>query len=557
MSCMKLCQGLIALVLVSFALSCGENQLRYHTQRQQLVKTKRVEMFDLCNHYDRTIRRFCKDEFGIKRAKHLFDFIRDHVPEDYFDPNAPEDYFVRDENKLNINGPFHLRPRVEVTAILEDPASKANSLNIESLPSSLHYHVIDQLMRQDKSVTDVLGSLKNIEIGLGDIFDSKRKEGYPKSTPPLKQRLRLLINTSLNSAHIGDRLEKSYVFIFIPEGAHFETLESLDTKKETVTLGSEKSKTEIGTSVAASIPIPAPSTVSPQLSHKWERSFERSLQRQLTQPTVALNPQRDVLFGSLEGIEGIDPGGNLAVSVTVGLDQSQLAILSIISGKEQKAKENKTNQGEGKARYGEWQVSEEPIIQIRDLTAVVVWYVQARVIDSESSWNWVPDGVPLLGNIKYQLSGAHTVSEADDIVKPYVFSSVYPVTLWINPWQFYYIVLSDRKTGCRYLTINTAKPGQARHAAFKRFGDALKFREWLQSTSFDEMQKQFEINWDNPPPEPREQPVQPQRQSEWETRNRLEWDTDKDRLRILYKSSSDQQPSIGQENACHGEDVTS
>ncbi len=207
-------------------------------------------------------------------------------------------------------------------------------------------------MRQNQGAEEVLRSLKNIEIGLGDIFDSKRKEGYPKSAPPLKQDLRLLINTSLNSAQVGDRLEKSYVFIFIPEGAHFVSLDPLDTKKETVTLGTEKSKEEIETSVGASVPIPPASTVSPQLKHKWERSLERMLQKQLAQRTVALNPQRDGLFGSLEGIEGIDPGGNLEVSVTVGLDSSQLAILSFISGKEQKAKGNETNKEEGKVGEG-------------------------------------------------------------------------------------------------------------------------------------------------------------------------------------------------------------
>ncbi len=133
----KLYHGLNALLLVSLGVSCADTQVQYHKQRQELVKTKRIEMFDLCNHDDHAVRRFCKDEFGIRRAKHLFDFIGEHVPEKYFDPKEPEDYFERDDNKSNSKEPLHLRPRIEVTAILEDPESKADSLNIASLPSTL------------------------------------------------------------------------------------------------------------------------------------------------------------------------------------------------------------------------------------------------------------------------------------------------------------------------------------------------------------------------------------------------------------------------------------
>jgi len=547
-----------ALLLVSLGVSCAESRLQYHAQRQELVKTKRVEMFDLCNHYDRAIRKFCRDEFGIKRAKNLFDFIREHVPEDYFDPNAPQDYFQRDAGETNAKASSHLRPRVEVTSISLDPTSKPDSLNIATLPSVLHNHEAEQLMRQDQGAKYVRKSLKKLEVSLGDIIHGQIKEGYPKSTPPVRQNLRLLINTSLNSAHIGDRLEKSYVFIFIPEGAHFETLDPLDTKKETVPLGKETSKEETAMSVGASVPVPAPSTVSPQLSHKWERTFERVLQQQLAQRTFGLNAPRDVLFASLEGLEGIDPGGNLAVSVTVDLDQSPLAILSIVSEREQKTGGNEISRGEGKTENdGRWRIREEPIIQVRDLTAVVVWYVQARVIDLESSWNWIPDGVPLLGNLKYRLSGAHTVSEADDIVKPHVFSSIYPITLWINPWQLYHIVLSNPQNGCRYLTIREkGKEGPERRAAFKRLDDALEFRQWLRNTSFKEIQQRFEINFDSPS-QPTGQPEQSSKQADGETRKSV-WDTDqKNRMRILYKPSGAQQPSIGQENACHTEALNS
>jgi hypothetical protein len=544
-------RGLSALIVLGLGISCAESRLQYHAQRQEIVKTKQVKMFDLCNHYDRSIRKFCRDEFGFKRANNLFDFIREHVPQDYFDPNASQDYFQRDASETNPKLPSHLRPRVEVTSISENPAGKPDSLNIASLPSALHNHVVEQLMRQDQGGKDVIRSLKNLEVGLGEIIHSKIKEGYPRTTPPLKQDLRLLINTSLNSAHIGDRLEKSYVFIFIPEGAHFETVDPIDTKKLTVTLGKETTKTETTASVAGVVPIPSPSSVSPQLSHKWERSLERELQQQLAERTVALNAPRDVLFASLEGIEGVDPGGNLAVSVTVGLDQNQLDILTIVSEREPKTGGYETIKREGLAGDQKWHIQKEPVILLRDLTAVVVWYVQARVIDTESSWNWIPDNVPLLGDLKYRSSGAHTVSEADDIVKPHVFSAIYPITLWINPWQFYHIVLPNREMGCRYLTIKE-KSGHEGRAAFKRFDDALEFRQWLRDASDNEILRQFEITFYNPSQKPREQELPAKKRYKWE-----HWDMDKNRLRILYKSSTDQQPSIGQENACYSEGLTS
>jgi hypothetical protein len=512
--------GLWLLLLTSFVVSCAPDPLQYHAERKSLIKTKRVNMFDLCNHKDRAVKNFCRDELGIKRAQHLFSFIKEHVPEDYFDPDAPEDYFAPDAD--HPKGFTHLRPRIEVTAITEDPPSEASSLAMASLPPSL----VKQLMRQEQAKNNPLEFMKKTEESLSDILSAKKKDDYPKSTPSLKQRLRLLINTSLNSAHIGDRLEKSYVFIFIPDGAHIETLEPLDTKKETVTLGTEKSKAEVGASLGASIPLPAAITVSPELSHKWERSLERVLQQQLAQRTVALNPQRDVLFGSLQGLEGIDPGGNLAVSVTLSLDQSHLTMLNILSQKKEKIAKEGT----------QWQVDEEPVMETRAITGIVVWYIQARIIDQ--SWNWVPDWLPLAGRLKNHASGAQTVSEGDDIVRPQVFSSIYPVTLWVNSWQLYHLVSRDRNNPnakCQYLMLK-GTDGERQRVGFKSLDEALQFKKLLQSHKGEKLKIMLpEIN---------------EIGFEHQGGDSLELPRDH-KMQVLFRPSSVQSPSVGQDGACY------
>nr|WP_281720609.1 hypothetical protein [Nitrosomonas nitrosa] len=516
----KIYRGLWLLFLTSFVVSCTPDPLQYHAERKSLIRTKRVNMFDLCNHKDREVKNFCRDELGIKRAQHLFSFIKEHVPEDYFDPDAPEDYFDSDAN--HPKGFTHLRPRIEVTAISEKPPSEVSSLAMASLPQSL----IEQLMGQEQAKNSPLEFMKKTEESLNDIVSAKKKDDYPKTTPSLKQRLRLLINTSLNSAHIGDRLEKSYVFIFVPDGAHIETLEPLDTKKETVTLGTVTSRAEVEASLGSSIPLPVPATVSPQLSHKWERSLERVMQQQLAQRTVALNPERDVLFGSLEGLEGIDPGGNLAVSITLGLDENHLAILNVLSQRKEKIAQGET----------QWQVDEEPVLETRGITGIIVWYIQARII--AQSWNWVPDWFPFTGILKNYSSGARTVSEGDDIVRPQVFSSIYPATLWVNSWQLYHLVSrsgNNPDNECKYLMLKQTD-GEKHRVGFKSLNDALKFKKQLKTHTRGKLKAIV--------PELHEIGFQYRENGPLELPRDL-------KIQVLFRPSSVQLPSVGQEDVCY------
>lgn len=385
--------------------------------------------------------------------------------------------------------PPQIRAHVEVTARSPAPESKeAAKAFATTLSDRGQQALIEYVAKQDtkdpkdskstkdsKAVEKLLGVLRDkgpAEVSTGS-FDTRR------SIP-------LLISTSFNSHRPADRLEKVYIFIQPLGGSQIIDVDkvSLETVRGLAAFGKEITTQEASPSlVLEGIPFGDKITGKGGVaSSKLGRQLERTLTRQYALRTVSLSAPRDILIIRQEGQEGTDVTGSVlsTISLQLPLEPGVLTVFSVdkpeeiapatpdargTTAKPAADHANTGDSGKSKPKLPSITQSSRSFINVGDVDAAVTWIAVTRLVKS----------------------GAHTITEEDDEVEPWVFAKQFKTRLWSNELVLYTLRLRHLVgAACRSVPLMYHDPNreQMRLMVFKDFASLVRFKAYLRTQDF-------------------------------------------------------------------------
>jgi hypothetical protein len=259
---------------------------------------------------------------------------------------------------------------------------------------------------------------------------------------PLKKDIQIIVSSYLYSISPPDRLEKIYTLIVpLQGGVEFVKIEPPD-KKSLVNFGDQTTTAKLG----ATVRLPSIMSTTLSLSPSLENSLKRTIQRQYIIRDAEIFPLKNVLMISQDGgpaNSGI--GGSVEINTTVRFPPNLCKYLTVFEIE--------------KSTPSELNLKSTPVCYIDKVPALAASVGLARTVNG----------------------GKETVQEDDEVI-PIAFKNISVIDLWSNPDSLY---------GVKFVGSNAEYPitfgddSKGNIIAFKKFEDALIFKDWLSKKRTD------------------------------------------------------------------------
>jgi hypothetical protein len=364
-------------------------------------------------------------------------------------------FCVKEEcaNKKNSNVPIEKTSEVHAyVSVLSQPVSPKSTQNNEATTDKPSADANDDSQSKStpkKSPTNTCNACKNKK--------TTDKPSTDKTVDdPLKKDIQIIVSSYLYSINTADRLEKVYTLIVpLQGGVEFVKIES-PHEKSLVNLGEKTTDVKLG--ATAGLPPIMSTTLS--LSPSLENSLKQTIQKQYIIRDAEIFPLKNVLMISQDGgpaNSGI--GGSVEINTTVRFPPNLCKYLTVFEIE--------------KSTPSELNLKSTPVCYIDKVPALAASVGLARTVKG----------------------GKETVQEDDDEVIPIAFKNICVIDLWSNIDSLY---------GVKFVGSNEEYPitfgdkSIGNVISFKKFEDALIFKDWISKIRTDTSTKMtLKIDGDN------------------------------------------------------------